>query len=81
MAKEWLPQDRNSFPLLPLPLPEVLRNGNMAKSAAPASINWMLRKLIESLDETNFLSGFIQWIKITWVTRLDWCQSCRIHLP
>ena len=54
MNKEWLPEDLDSFPLLPLPLKDVLRNGNMAKSATAASVNWMLRKTSGKIGRDKF---------------------------
>ena len=53
-AREWLPDDLDSFPLFPLPLPEVLRNGYMAKSAAAAAVSWMLRKTGGKLGRDKF---------------------------
>ena len=58
MNKEWLPEDLDSFPLLPLPLADVLRNGNMAKSVTAASINWMLRKTGGKIGRDKFSLWF-----------------------
>ena len=53
LQKEWLPDDLASFPRLPGPLSEILKNGNMTKWAA--AVNWMLKKMNSKLGRDKLL--------------------------
>ena len=55
LEKEWLPDDLDSFPRLPGPLSDILKNGNMTKRAAAAAVNWMLKKTNSKLGRDKLL--------------------------
>ena len=55
LEKVWLPEDISSFPRLPDPLPELLKNGNKVKRAASGALNWMLRKSNSKLGRDQLL--------------------------
>ena len=55
LEKEWLPDDLDSFPRLPRPPSDILKNGNMTKRAASAAVNWMLKKTNSKLGRDKLL--------------------------
>ena len=54
-SREWLRQDLKTFPLLALPLPELLKKGNQVKTAAAAVVNWMMKPTNTKLGRDKFL--------------------------
>ena len=52
-SREWLRQDLKTFPLLALPLPELLKKGNQVKTAT--AVNWMMKPTNTKLGRDKFL--------------------------
>ena len=44
-----------TFPLVALPLPELLKKGNQVKTAAAAVVNWMMKPTNTKLGRDKFL--------------------------